>query len=91
MSALVIDGQTLYVTGAFTRLGGHRRRHIAAIDLRTGRLTPWNPDADGPIHALALAGGHVYLGGNFRHVRGRSRTNLAAVSADIGCGAQIIF
>ena len=82
--ALAIEGHTLYVAGDFTRLGGHRRRHVAAIDLRNGRVTAWRPNPDGRVRALAFAGRSVYLGGDFRRVGGRRRTNLAAVNASGG-------
>ena len=68
---LVIAGNTLYLTGGFTRVGGRRRYGIAAIDLRSGRLTSWSPRLDFRPDAIAVSAHRVYLGGYFRRVDGR--------------------
>ncbi len=81
--ALSPDGGTLYVGGAFGQIGGRPRQNLAAIDMRTGRVTDWAPDTDGPVRALAVSadGEVVYAGGDFLTVAGLPRSHLAAIDA----------
>ena len=79
---------TLYVAGGFAHLGGQERPNIAefsAFDL-DGDATLWNPQADATMSAVARSGGLVYLGGSgtVTTIGGKSRNNLAAVSAATG-------
>jgi len=88
------DKRTLYVGGEFTSVNLTGRSRLAAITtpLSSGcgaaagnAVTGWNPDPDGPVHALAFAtarnGGeaHVYAAGDFSSFQGATvtRHNLA--------------
>ena len=91
--ALVASGTTVYAAGSFTAVGGQPRRNVAAVTHvpgQAGTVLPFDVDVDGPVNALALAGGALYLGGSFSSVNGalaalkRNRRNLAAVAADTG-------
>jgi hypothetical protein len=81
VSLLARAGDTLYVTGDFTRIGGAERDQVAAIDVRTGRATPWHariiPLYENGADALAVGAGRVFLGGNERFLRGSSRRIVA--------------
>jgi sugar lactone lactonase YvrE len=80
--ALSPDGNTLYVGGAFTSLGGIPRSHIAAVDTTTLAVTGFNPGADGDVRALAASpDGRIYVGGTFSTIAGSSQANLAALTA----------
>jgi hypothetical protein len=83
---LVAAGNFLYVGGEFTVLGGQPRHGLAAIDLNTGNVTPWNPSGTNlnTILALGVSGNTVYAAGNFQALGGQSRTNLAALDATTG-------
>lgn len=59
------------------------------MDAASGALLPWNPNANRPVYALAVAGGTVYLGGDFSSVGGSARGRLAAV--DAGSGAVLTW
>ncbi len=90
--ALAIDGSTLYAGGQFSGDGSVngtvRRNYAAAFDLGSGAATAFNPDLDGPVDALAVNAGIVYLGGTFQSAnvtRGPFvRRLLAAVNAADG-------
>jgi hypothetical protein len=56
--ALARSGQTLYVGGKFTSIGGAVRGGIA-VNVRTGRVSAWNPDANDSVDALAPSGSTV--------------------------------
>jgi hypothetical protein len=86
------SGDTVYVGGHFTHATGLdgrtvTRNRVAAVDAASGALLPWNPNANRPVYALAVAGGAVYLGGDFSSVGGSARGRLAAV--DAGSGAIV--
>jgi uncharacterized repeat protein (TIGR01451 family) len=82
---MVRFGNTLYVGGNFSKLGGHARTHVGAIDLATGQVVDWAPvilsSSSFVVMALAVTDTGVYIGGNFYSVNGVARRHLAAVDA----------
>jgi hypothetical protein len=85
--ALAASGSTVYVGGIFNgpgSIGGADRNFIAGVDATTGNATGWDPEADGPIFALTLAGPTVYAGGVFGNIGGQPRNNIAALDASSG-------
>ena len=86
-ATLVVDpvSRTVLVGGSFDTVGGEERRGIAAIDLRTGRLTSFDPDVDGAVDALLATGDTLYAGGSFSTVNGGvTRSQLAAFARETG-------
>lgn len=85
VSAFAIEGNTLYVGGAFTQIAGSARNLLAAFDITTGNLLPWNPNlTPGRIETLTASGGVVYVGGQFTEVGGQPRKNIAAINGATG-------
>jgi hypothetical protein len=94
-------GNIVYLGGDFTMAVGPAgrqvpRAHLAAINTTTGRLTRWNPGANGTVYALARRLGSIFVGGAFSRVKGTPRSNFAAVRQDgtlsrlqIGTGALV--
>jgi hypothetical protein len=79
INALVVHGSRLFVGGRFSRIGGHRRRCLAALDTRTARPTPWHADTNGVVHLFVVAGRTLYIAGNFTRVDGHRRIGAAAI------------
>ena len=83
--AQVIIGTTLYLGGSFTSMVSPDgattapRRHLAAIDLTTGDLLPWNPSTNGTVLTMVTDGTTLYIGGSFTAVNSTSRPRLAAL------------
>jgi len=77
VEAIETDGRRLYVGGDFVRAAGQRRNNLAAFDLRNGALTDWNPNADGTVNALLVAGSTVFAAGEFQHVDGATHGRVA--------------
>ena len=79
--AIARDGNTIYIGGDFTEVGGKRRNYLAAIDASTGRVTDWDPGANRFVHAIDVASdGTVYVGGKFGRIDGQRRSKVAAIS-----------
>jgi hypothetical protein len=83
---MVVVGNTAYIGGSFTALtpagGGTAvtRNHVAAINMTTGALLPWNPNVNGTVYTILPAGNNVYLGGSFTTVGGVTHKNIAEVN-----------
>lgn len=72
-----VDGNNLLVGGVFTTAGGLTRNNIAAFDMTTGALQPWDPSANATVNSIAVNGTAIYVGGNFTTIGGCSRNRLA--------------
>ncbi len=83
---LLRSGDTLYVGGAFSTADGQPRSGLAAFDLVTGALLPFDAglSAAASVRALALANDTLYLGGSFTSAAGQPRAALACVNAATG-------
>ncbi|MEQ1832508.1 MAG: T9SS type A sorting domain-containing protein [Candidatus Eisenbacteria bacterium] len=87
--SLLVDDQHVYAGGNFSTAGGRPREHIAQLDRITGAATAWNPGIQGKrdyanVHALALANGTLYAGGDFAWAGGLPRIAVAAIDAVTG-------
>lgn len=65
---LVITGQTLYAGWRINRIDGQSRQGMAAIDLSTGQVLPWNPDVQSRCLA-PIPNGVCVWGNRFDHDR----------------------
>jgi hypothetical protein len=89
VSASTISSGVLYIGGRFTHVSdlhgvSKARGGLAAVNLSTCDLLPWTAVTNGDVHALTVAGGSVYAGGEFTTVGGLTRTRLAALDASSG-------
>jgi hypothetical protein len=87
--SLAVLGSTLYVGGAFDRLGDQAHANLAAVDVGTGAARPefdrGVTGSQAAVRAIVPACGAVYVGGWFDQAGGLPRANLAAL--DPGTGA----
>ncbi len=78
-------GDTMYVGGAFSTIGGVARNNIAAFNATTGALLPFNPNVNGSVWAMAMTpAGQLIVGGTFTTVAGVSRRGVASVNPTSG-------
>lgn len=87
--AISSTGKTIYAGGVFNSSGnaGITRNGLAAINLKTNKVTDWNPNPDSGPNSIAVSKDHktVYIGGPFSSVNGStSRSHLAAIDASSG-------
>jgi hypothetical protein len=92
--ALTADKSRLYFGGTFAAVcrswsvGGGCANETARSGLAAANIganppydTAWAPQPDGPVAAVALSGGTVFVGGAFTSIGGASRAGFAALSA----------
>jgi hypothetical protein len=62
------------------------RHHLAALDVDRHTLLPWDPDADGTVHAVVVSadGTRLYVGGDFDHLGGKPAAKLARIDLSTG-------
>lgn len=97
VEALALAGDTLYVAGNFTQIGGEFRPSLAALNVTTGTALEWAPDTLGPRYegfppplcqTLAVNGGAIYVGGWFDTVAGHSRPFVAQLDRETGAVSE---
>lgn len=77
--SIVRSGRSLFLGGTFSSIANQSRHGAALLSVgETAELRAWNPNPDGPVHAIAIAGGAVLIGGEFHGLGGVSRARLAA-------------
>lgn len=81
---MAVAGNTLYLGGDFNSVNGVSRHRLAAVDLDTGAVLPWQADANSSIYSMAVGGSRLFVGGPFNLVRGVSRNRVAAVALSDG-------
>lgn len=83
--ALAVKDSIVYVGGSFNGgFGGQSRSYIAAFNANTGVVTPWAPQANSNVMALAVNANTVFAGGAFTTIGGQARQNIAALDRSTG-------
>jgi len=93
VTVLRMIGDTLFVAGDFTEIGGRYRPSLAALNVNDGSAFDWAPDTLGPrfpgfpppiVRTMVMSGGSVYVGGAFDAVGGMSRPFVAELNRETG-------
>lgn len=83
--AIEVAGDSVYLGGAFTRVGGSWQPRAAKVDATTGaRDASFRPNPNAQVRTVLALGGAVYLGGDFTTAGGGSAGHLAKVDGDTG-------
>ena len=80
------DGQTVFVGGAFTSIGGQARKNLAKVRVSDGAvITQFNAgDVAGQVKDLRLSSGRLWVAGSFTHIANKAQKALAAVNPTTG-------
>ena len=79
------DGQSVYVGGSFSTIGGVARDGLALVRVSDGAVLPFNPGSiTGVVRDLRLSDGRLWLAGAFTHVGGRAQAGLTTVDPTTG-------
>ncbi|CUU06790.1 Por secretion system C-terminal sorting domain-containing protein [Candidatus Kryptobacter tengchongensis] len=89
IKALAISDSVLFIGGDIQKIGNSTRYGIAALNIKTGELLPWNPmvkfgSSAGKVYAIAVNDGDVYIGGQFDSVGTYKRLSLALINKITG-------
>lgn len=77
--AIATSSTKMMVGGEFSSFSMPSHPNLAAIDMLSKTVLPWDPQVDQRVHALASDGTSVlYAGGDFSSVGGSTRQRLAA-------------
>jgi V8-like Glu-specific endopeptidase len=78
VNSIVATESSVYVGGAFKRIGGQNRTNLAKLNVMDGgadpnwdssiRLLPGQIGYQAQVHAVALSQSHLYVGGNFSSI-----------------------
>src|SRR5690606_9289079 len=68
---------TLYLAGNFNTIGSVSRDGLAAVDLVTAELQPWNPAPNDAVNLVVCDADNVFVGGDFNGLNTLLRTNIA--------------
>ena len=90
VSALYLDGTTLYVGGSFTQISGQSQNYLAAINATTGILQSWNPNSDGGVSAINKNGTNLYIAGGFTNIGGRAQYAFAIIDETTGLASPSV-
>lgn len=83
---IVFSNKSVYLAGSFNSLSySIKRPSLAALDLRTGSVSKWNPGlVNGTINTIAVTEGAVIIAGKFTSVNGVARSNVALLHPQTG-------
>ena len=89
VNAIVTDGTSIWLAGAFTTYRGGVANRVAKISIAGVLDTAFSPATGGngvnaTANALAINGGVLYIGGTFATYRGATATRVAKVNAATG-------
>jgi hypothetical protein len=94
VNTIAVKDNILYLGGQFVAINKTPRVNLAAIDLATGNVLPWNPqvlgtsptDASSVVNTMKIKDNTLYIGGKFFaiNVAGTIRPGLAAIDLASG-------
>lgn len=87
--AVAVAGARVFVAGTFSTVNGVTRRGLAALDLATGAVLPWDPRIDerpgtntDHVGLIAVSDGVVYAAQGIASVGGVARNDTAGFTVD---------
>jgi uncharacterized repeat protein (TIGR01451 family) len=89
---IAVGPSSLYVGGAFTKIGQSALSRIAELSSSNGSLVPgFTASADNLVRALVLTSSRLYMGGNFAAVDGTSQKSLTALNPTTGASISGVY
>jgi hypothetical protein len=81
---LEVAGGTAYLAGRFATVNGASRPFLAAVDVGTGAVLPFDASPDAEVESVRVANGRLLVAGQFRRIGGARRRGLAELDAITG-------
>ena len=90
--AIAVGPSTIYIGGAFTKIGQTAVSRVDELNAADGSFTPgFTTSADNLVRALVLTSTRLYLAGNFATVNGTSQKSLTAVNPTTGASISGVY
>ncbi|HEX5556848.1 MAG TPA: DUF11 domain-containing protein [Gaiellales bacterium] len=90
--AIAVGPSSIYVGGAFTKIGQTALSRMAELSTADGSLVPgFSVTADNLVRALVLTSSRLYMAGNFTSVNGTDQKSLTAVSPATGASIAGVY
>lgn len=94
INTIAVKGNVLYIGGRFNLIGRDTRNNLAAFDLTTGALLPWNPSVDGlsagdpnaEVYNIRIKDNLLYVAGKFRSVNNANTIRFGLAAVDLTTG-----
>lgn len=64
VNCVIRDGNTIYVGGLFSRIGGIACNNFASYDLNSGTWNAWDVGVSFEMYTICIVGGEIYISGN---------------------------
>ncbi|AYB31777.1 PQQ-binding-like beta-propeller repeat protein [Chryseolinea soli] len=95
INTIAVTGNKLYIGGRFNLIGRATRNNLAAFDLTTGALLPWDPSVDGlsvgdpnaEVYNIRIKDNLLYVAGRFRSVNNANTVRFGLAAVDLTTGA----
>jgi trimeric autotransporter adhesin len=85
VNTIARNGNTIFLGGAFTELGGATHERIAAVNGTTGEpVSGWTASANYPVNTFVINGSVLFVGGAFTEMNGQTRNRLASLDLNTG-------
>ncbi len=68
--AIALSGDSLFIGGYFSQIGGETRYNFAAVSTVNASLYNWSPAFNGTIYSLVSKNNALYVAGTFTHTSG---------------------
>ena len=91
--AIAASSDTVWLGGAFSKVNGQPRSHLAAVKAADGSLRPFAPTTNARVNALALSPDRTKLvvGGAFTQLNGSDHPGYGLGAVDSSTGSSLPF
>ncbi len=77
-------GDRAYLAGSFIGVNGASRAFLAAVDLDTGAVQPFDASPDAEVNSVRFVNGRLWVAGRFHRIGGARRRGLAELDPVTG-------
>jgi hypothetical protein len=94
INTIAVKDNVLYIGGRFNLIGRTVRNNLAAFDLTTGALLPWDPSVDGlsagdpaaEVYNIRIKDNLLYVAGRFKSVNNANTIRFGLAAVDLTTG-----
>jgi len=84
VGSIIQSGDTVYIGGNFTTVGGLPRKNLAAFNTTTGQVLSWAPNPNNIADVIGISAGNLVVQGSFDTIAGQQRNSMAQFNIATG-------